>query len=146
MNRILYENLIQYILTNQERFYRLAYSYTRNQEDALDAVQNAVCKALEAYEHIRNTGAIKTWFYRILGNESLQILKQRKKAAPMEDAEEQVYCEKAYHREDMDGELSLEERMGCGTGICMGCSCHTILGPKRVCKDGPVFNRKEIIW
>ena len=47
---------------------------------------------------------------------------------------------------DMDGELSLEERMGCGTGICMGCSCHTILGPKRVCKDGPVFNRKEIIW
>lgn len=47
---------------------------------------------------------------------------------------------------DMDGEISLEERMGCGTGICMGCSCHTILGPKRVCKDGPVFNRKEIIW
>ena len=79
MNRILYENLIQYILTNQERFYRLAYSYTRNQEDALDAVQNAVCKALEAYEHIRNTGAIKTWFYRILVNESMQILKQRKK-------------------------------------------------------------------
>ena len=106
MNRILYENLIQYILTNQERFYRLAYSYTRNQEDALDAVQNAVCKALEAYEHIRNTGAIKTWFYRILVNESLQILKQRKKATPMEDAQAQVYCEKAYHREDMDGELS----------------------------------------
>lgn len=49
MNRILYENLIQYILKNQERFYRLAYSYTKNQEDALDAVQNAVCKALDAY-------------------------------------------------------------------------------------------------
>lgn len=106
MNRILYENLIQYILTNQERFYRLAYSYTRNQEDALDAVQNAVCKALEAYENIRNTGAIKTWFYRILVNESLQILKQRQKNAPLEDAEEQVYCEKAYNREDMDGELN----------------------------------------
>ena len=106
MKRILYENLIQYILTNQERFYRLAYSYTRNQEDALDAVQNAVCKALEAYENIRNTCAIKTLFYRILVNESLQILKQRKKDAPMEDAAEQVYCEKAYHREDMDGELS----------------------------------------
>ena len=39
-------------------------------------------------------------------NESLQILKQRKKAAPTEDAEAQVYCEKAYHREDMDGELN----------------------------------------
>lgn len=106
MNQILYEKLVQYILTNQQRFYRLAYSYTRNQEDALDAVQNAVCKALEAYENIRNTGAIKTWFYRILVNESLQILKQHKKDAPMEDAAEQVYCEKAYHREDMDGELS----------------------------------------
>lgn len=45
---------------------------------------------------------------------------------------------------DMDGELSLEERMGCGTGICMGCTCNTAEGPKRVCKDGPVFKRKEI--
>lgn len=106
MNQILYEKLIQYILTNQQRFYRLAYSYTRNQEDALDAVQNAVCKALEAYESIRNTGAIKTWFYRILVNESLQILKQRKKDAPMEEAEEQAYCEKAYHREDLNEELN----------------------------------------
>jgi len=47
---------------------------------------------------------------------------------------------------EMPGEVSLEERMGCGTGICMGCSCHTDLGAKRVCKDGPVFNRREIIW
>lgn len=106
MNRILYENLIEYILTNQDRFYRLAYSYTGNQEDALDAVQNAVCKALEGYEKIHNSGATKTWFYRILVNESLQILKQRKKDFPMEDAEEQVYCEKAYDREDLNEELN----------------------------------------
>lgn len=45
-----------------------------------------------------------------------------------------------------EGEVSLEERMGCGTGICMGCSCHTVLGARRVCKDGPVFSRREIIW
>ncbi len=45
-----------------------------------------------------------------------------------------------------DGEYSLEERMGCGFGACMGCSCKTILGNKRVCADGPVFGRKEIIW
>ena len=49
MNQRLYDNLIRYILDHQERFYRLAYSYTRNQEDALDVVQNAVCRALEAY-------------------------------------------------------------------------------------------------
>ena len=48
MKQILYENLIQYILENQDRFYRVAYSYTRNQEDALDVVQSAVCKALES--------------------------------------------------------------------------------------------------
>lgn len=75
MNRILYERLVQHILTNQQRFYRLAYSYTGNQEDALDAVQNAVCKALESYEGIRNADAIKTWFYRILVNECLQLLR-----------------------------------------------------------------------
>lgn len=51
--QILYEKLIQYILENQDRFYRVAYSYTRHQEDALDVVQSAVCKALEAYESIQ---------------------------------------------------------------------------------------------
>lgn len=44
------------------------------------------------------------------------------------------------------GELSLEERMGCGTGICYGCTCQTELGPKRICKDGPVFRKEEIVW
>jgi len=47
---------------------------------------------------------------------------------------------------EISGELSLEERMGCGTGICYGCSCQTTKGPKRVCKDGPVFKKEEIIW
>lgn len=45
-----------------------------------------------------------------------------------------------------DGEYSLEERMGCGFGACMGCSCKTTLGNKRICADGPVFGRSEIIW
>lgn len=45
-----------------------------------------------------------------------------------------------------DGEISLEERMGCGFGVCMGCSRKTVKGAKRVCKDGPVFKKEEIIW
>ena len=45
-----------------------------------------------------------------------------------------------------DGELSLEERMGCGFGICMGCSIQTASGAKRVCKEGPVFKKEEILW
>ena len=44
------------------------------------------------------------------------------------------------------GEVSLEERMGCGFGICMGCSIMTTNGAKRVCKDGPVFKKEEVIW
>ena len=44
------------------------------------------------------------------------------------------------------GQLSLEERMGCGFGACMGCSIMTTNGAKRVCKDGPVFKSEEIIW
>ena len=43
-------------------------------------------------------------------------------------------------------QLSLEERMGCGFGICMGCTCRTTGGAKRICKEGPVFKREEIIW
>ena len=44
------------------------------------------------------------------------------------------------------GQLSFEERMGCGFGACMGCSCKTITGYKRICKDGPVLEREEILW
>ncbi|MDD6919852.1 MAG: dihydroorotate dehydrogenase electron transfer subunit [Eubacteriales bacterium] len=47
---------------------------------------------------------------------------------------------------DTDGQLSFEERMGCGFGACMGCSCKTITGNKRICKEGPVLFRGEIIW
>ncbi len=44
------------------------------------------------------------------------------------------------------GELSFEERMGCGFGACMGCSCKTITGYKRICKEGPVMKKEEILW
>ena len=44
------------------------------------------------------------------------------------------------------GQLSFEERMGCGFGACMGCSCKTVTGYKRICKDGPVLRKEEILW
>ncbi len=46
----------------------------------------------------------------------------------------------------VDGEFSFEERMGCGFGACMGCSCKTVTGYKRICKDGPILEKNEIIW
>lgn len=51
-----------------------------------------------------------------------------------------------YNKTKTGGQFSLEERMGCGFGACMGCSIMTAGGPKRVCKDGPVFEKEELLW
>ena len=51
-----------------------------------------------------------------------------------------------YNSTKTSGQLSFEERMGCGFGACMGCSCKTLYGNKRICKDGPVLVKEEIIW
>ncbi len=51
-----------------------------------------------------------------------------------------------YRTSSTSGQFSFEERMGCGFGACMGCSCKTITGYKRICKDGPVLEKEEIKW
>jgi dihydroorotate dehydrogenase electron transfer subunit len=51
-----------------------------------------------------------------------------------------------YNASLTSGQFSFEERMGCGFGACMGCSCKTLYGNKRICKDGPVLEKEEIIW
>ena len=51
-----------------------------------------------------------------------------------------------YDKTSTPGQYSFEERMGCGFGACMGCTCKTKYGAKRICKDGPVLTREEIIW
>lgn len=51
-----------------------------------------------------------------------------------------------YKTSRTSGQMSFEERMGCGFGACMGCSCKTLTGYKRICKDGPVMKKEEILW
>ena len=51
-----------------------------------------------------------------------------------------------YKATNTSGQMSFEERMGCGFGACMGCSCKTLTGYKRICKDGPVMMKDEILW
>ena len=51
-----------------------------------------------------------------------------------------------YRASKTSGQMSFEERMGCGFGACMGCSCKTLTGYKRICKDGPVMHKEEIAW
>ena len=54
---------------------------------------------------------------------------------------------KAVYRASVtSGQMSFEERMGCGFGACMGCSCKTLTGYKRICKEGPVMRKEEILW
>ena len=51
-----------------------------------------------------------------------------------------------YNASNTSGQMSFEERMGCGFGACMGCSCKTITGYKRICKEGPVMKKEEVLW
>ncbi len=51
-----------------------------------------------------------------------------------------------YKASSTSGQMSFEERMGCGFGACMGCSCKTLTGYKRICKEGPVMRKEEILW
>ncbi|MBO5111630.1 MAG: dihydroorotate dehydrogenase electron transfer subunit [Clostridia bacterium] len=51
-----------------------------------------------------------------------------------------------FRASETEGQFSFEERMGCGFGACMGCSCKTIYGNKRICKEGPVLKKEEILW
>lgn len=96
-----YDDVVQYIVSNQEQFYRIAYSYMRCREDALDVVQNAICKALEHRNTLRNPGAVKSWFYRILVNEALSMLRTAKRETPLEEQmmEKMIYVEPAYEQD-----------------------------------------------
>ena len=58
----------------------------------------------------------------------------------------QAMLRAVYDKAKAGGQFSFEERMGCGFGACMGCSCKTKYGAKRICKDGPVLEKEEIIW
>jgi RNA polymerase sigma-70 factor (ECF subfamily) len=102
MKKDLYQKIIDYIIENQNKFYRLAYSYTRNQEDALDVVQNSVCKALEHYEELKNENAVNTWIYRIVVNESLRTIKENKKHDLFKNSGESegVYEERRFDVQD----------------------------------------------
>lgn len=76
-----------FLQTNQEKFYRIAFSYAKNRDDALDILQSAIVKALEKAETVRSPQYLETWFCRVLINESLQYLRKRQRVVPVEDPE-----------------------------------------------------------
>lgn len=96
------EQLIEYILDNQQKFYRIAYCYVRDKDKALDIVQNMICKVFEKQHTLKNKNAVKTWVYRILINECIDTVRKEKRETPMEQGKllEEVYIERAYEKED----------------------------------------------
>jgi RNA polymerase sigma-70 factor (ECF subfamily) len=81
----MYGILEDYILQNKESHYRLAYSYVKNKEDALDIVQESILKALSSVDSLENTDYMKTWFYRILVNTSMDVLRKKGKLSYVVD-------------------------------------------------------------
>ncbi|WP_458862348.1 RNA polymerase sigma factor [Acidaminobacterium chupaoyuni] len=78
-NQQVYQEFTEYVREHQQDFYRLSFSYVKNQEAALDVVQEALVKALRSLDFLRSPEFMKTWFYRILVNESLTYLRKHKR-------------------------------------------------------------------
>lgn len=72
------QELIGLIKANKEKYYRVAFSYVKNKEDALDIVHDAIVKALQKINGLRNKEYLETWFYRILINESISFVRKSK--------------------------------------------------------------------
>lgn len=91
MNRKTEQLLTDCITENKENIYRLAYSYVKNKEDALDIVQDAIYKAMTSIELLKDTTAVKTWFYRIVVNTSLDFIRKHKRVHPMDQEKLEFY-------------------------------------------------------
>ncbi len=78
-------SLVTCITERKEDFYRLAYSYVKNKDDALDIVQESIQKALTSVESVKNPDVIKSWFYKILVRTAIDFLRKQKKLKVMDD-------------------------------------------------------------
>lgn len=110
MDKKLEKLLIRFITENQEAVYRLAFSYVKNEENALDIVQDSIHKALSSLETLKSEGSMKSWFYRIVVNTSFDFLRKQKKIQFVDDKTLEIHSptsEDVY--QDIDLEKALEE-------------------------------------
>lgn len=109
MNNInLESHIADYVINNKESHYRLAYSYVKNREDALDIVQESIYKAISSKRTLKNPDHIRTWFYRIVVNTSLDFLRKQKKLVLSDDETmllNEAACEDSYHDIDLQNAL-----------------------------------------
>lgn len=99
-NEEIYNLLIEFITQNQQHFYRFAYQYVQNEQTALDVVSNAVYKSLTKYKSLREIDYLKTWFYRILINESKTYLRKNKRLINLEEISDISHYRDHYHLDE----------------------------------------------
>lgn len=109
-NKIIYDEFVSYVQSNQERFYRLAYSYVKNQQTSLDVIQNAIYNGLRSINSLKDPSYMKTWFYRILVNASLDEIRKNKRILSTDPFEmpENIVQESITRDEIMDLYQALE--------------------------------------
>lgn len=101
--------LIELISENKDNFYRLAYSYVKNSEDALDIVQDSIQKALIKVGSLKHDQKLKNWFYRIVVNTSLDFLRRRKRLEVVDETTLESYAHgKSDRYQDIDLGNSLD--------------------------------------
>ena len=79
------KQIAEYVIRNKEKYYRLAYSYVKNADDALDIIQESIYKAVSHVDSLKGLSYIKTWFYRIVVNTSIDFLRKQKKVIVVEN-------------------------------------------------------------
>lgn len=105
--------IADYVTENRESHYRLAYSYVKNPDDALDVIQESICKAIHGAHTLKSPEFIKTWYYRIVINTALDLLRKQKKLVLADDeAFETLHAVVDDPMEDYDLHQALERLPG----------------------------------
>lgn len=104
------EQIVEYVLKNKEKYYRLSYSYVKNTDDALDIVQESVYKAISSVNSLKNPDYLKVWLYRIVVNTSIDFIRKNKKITVMDEESLFIFDKgKNDKYEDIDLKLALSE-------------------------------------
>ena len=113
------EQIAECAIEYKENYYRLAYSYVRNADDALDIVQESIYKAISSTDSLRDTAHMRTWFYRIVVNTSLDFLRKRRRTNIVGNDElSNIDCGKVDEYENFDLRSALGKLPG---------NCRTII-------------------
>lgn len=102
------KQLNKYIVENKESLYRFAYSYVKNEDDALDVVHDAICKSLANINTLNNTDNIKSWIYQIVSNCAIDHMRKNKKYVSVSDDLQEIQAVGYDTYEDIDLQEALE--------------------------------------